>query len=562
MELNRRDFLKGGALFGAGALATGMVGCGAKPTPAGPSAKEYPNGVTEAFIKDSLVEAEPITAFAEEAEYDIVVIGAGTAGVPAVLTALEEGATVACLQKQSSAQGNGNGSGAVILEESNELGIQSYKHAWAKEGGFRYNDDLLELFMRHSGETCMWLLDRAKKAGFPAFRLTNMPTTYEGGKGKCAYFMKSITKPQNHGSLMQALAVMAEGQGAKFYYDTPAVQLIKDETGRVTGAIGKSEAGYVKLMAKTAVIVAAGDYQNNDAMVTTYSPDVTRFNRKQDRRTGDGHLMTMLAGGVMCPVGHAKTMHDMDSSPLQLTQLPFMAVNEKGERFFNEDMPMHYWDTILHDRPADIEDPGRFFRIFDDAYEEKYNAPAPAKKTALSNYMKDKNGKFVKDEPTGVLKDLIDTFRCDTLDELAAAVGLPAAALKKSVEQWNKACEEGDTLFGTPTSVMHPIDTPPYYCTRVWIRCSAINTGVAINGNCQVLDATGAVIPGLYSVGSGAGDICGDHEWNLSGGGLCCGSYHTMGRYAALHAVNGKLESKKPQKYEDSLELLGRKKEE
>ena len=559
MDLNRRDFLKGGAIFGSGAALMGLAGCGKQPTPSGDTpAKEYPNGVTEAFLKDSLVEVDPITSFIEEAEFDIVVVGAGTAGVPAVLTAVEEGATVACLQKQNTAQGNGNGSGAIILEESNELGIQCYKHGWAKEGGFRYNDDLLELFMRHSGETCMWLLDRSKKAGFPDFKLTNMPQTYEDGKGKCAYFMKSIGKPKNHGSLMQELAKVAESKGAKFYYSTPAVQLVKADDGSITGVIGKSEQGYVKLTAKKAVIIAAGDYQNNEAMVETYSPDVTRFNRKQERRTGDGHLMTMLAGGVMCPVGHAKTMHDMDSSPLQLTQLPFMAVDETGKRFMSEDIPMQYWDTRLHDRPASVEDPGRFYRIFDDAYETKYNAPAPAKKGPLANYMRDKNGKPIKDEPSGVFVDLIDTFRCDTLDELANAVGLPAAQLKKTVDEWNKMCEEGDSLFGNPSSIMHPIDTPPYYCTRTWIRCSAINTGVAINGNCQVLDADGNVIKGLYSVGSGAGDICGDHEWNLSGGGLCCGSYHTMGRYAALHAVNGKLASKNPMTYQAAKGLLGR----
>ncbi|MBR2789935.1 MAG: twin-arginine translocation signal domain-containing protein, partial [Eggerthellaceae bacterium] len=194
MDLNRRDFLKGGAIFGSGAALAGLAGCGKKPVPGGDgAAKTYPNGVTEAFLKGSEVEADPITSFIEEAEFDIVVVGAGTAGVPAVLSAVEEGATVACLQKQNIPQGNGNGSGAIILEESNELGIQCYKHGWAKEGGFRYNDDLLELFMRHSGETCMWLLDRAKKAGFPDFKLTNMPQTYEDGKGKCAYFMKSIT---------------------------------------------------------------------------------------------------------------------------------------------------------------------------------------------------------------------------------------------------------------------------------------------------------------------------------------------------------------------------------
>ena len=79
-----------------------------------------------------------------------MVIGAGTAGVPAILTALEEGATVACLQREDSAQANGNGSSGIILEESNPLGMKQYIQAWRKSGGYRMQSDLLQLFMDHS----------------------------------------------------------------------------------------------------------------------------------------------------------------------------------------------------------------------------------------------------------------------------------------------------------------------------------------------------------------------------------------------------------------------------
>lgn len=556
MELNRRDFLKGSALFGGAAAMGAFVGCDNKPVigegePAGNAA--LPKGITQAFLNESVVELEPITTFAEEAEFDIVVVGAGTAGVPAVLTALEEGATVACLQKESTAQGNGNGSGCVILEESNELGVLMYKQAWRAAGSYRINDDLLELYVRHSGETAMWMLERAETAGAKTFTTTVTDNTYDDGAAVCRAVLKSFgPKPRNHSHLMQELAAFAEGKGAKFYYSTPAVQLVKGADGAITGVIGKNDAGYVKLSAKKAVIVAAGDYQNNEAMIAEFSPDVAPFGRKQNNRTGDGHLMTIAAGGVMAPVGHAKTMHDMDAQPMLMTGYPFMALDQAGHRFMNEDIPMASWDCTLHDHHAGLDDPGRFFRIFDDAYETKYNVKAaPAKKSGLENYIKDASGKPVKENPTGVYTSLIDTFRADTLDELAKMLGLDAATLKAEVEKWNKACVEGDLAFGLSASKMKPIDTPPYYGTRQWIRCSAINSGVMVNGNCQVLDGDGNVIKGLYSVGSGAGDICGDHEWNLTVGGLCCGSYMTMGRYAALHAVNGKLESKNPAKFED-----------
>ncbi len=157
-----------------------------------------------------------------------------------------------------------------------------------------------------------------------------------------------------------------------------------------------------------------------------------------------------------------------------------------------------------------------------------------------------------KEDPQNVYPDLTDTYRADTLDELAEQLGIPADALKKSVEDWNAMCETGEDLeFGLSSELMKPIDTPPYWGTRQWIRCSAINSGIEVNGNCQVVDENREPIPGLYSVGSGAGSVCGGLEWNLAQGGLCCGIYMTMGRYAAIHALTGAMEPKSPMKYED-----------
>ena len=128
-----------------------------------------------------------------------------------------------------------------------------------------------------------------------------------------------------------------------------------DDSGRVVAAIGKNSDGYVKLIANKAVIIAAGDYQNNENMVKALSPDVARFGRKQSGRTGDGILMAALAGGRICPVNHAKTMHDMDAQPMLLTRKPFMALDESGKRFMNEDIPMESWDLTLRERSLDTQ---------------------------------------------------------------------------------------------------------------------------------------------------------------------------------------------------------------
>lgn len=100
--MDRRMFIKGGIGAAAGTALLGMAGCAPSATASGKLADtandELPADLKESDFDFSIVEREPITEFAAEETYDIVVVGAGCAGVPAVLTAVEEGAKVACLQ--------------------------------------------------------------------------------------------------------------------------------------------------------------------------------------------------------------------------------------------------------------------------------------------------------------------------------------------------------------------------------------------------------------------------------------------------------------------------------
>ena len=131
------------------------------------------------------------------------------------------------------------------------------------------------------------------------------------------------------------LAEFAASKGVEFFYSTPGVQLIKDDSGRVTGVVGKDGNKFIKFNATKGVILSTGDYQNNQSLVERYCPDVKEFDRKQNNKTGDGILMSMAAGAGLVPVGHAHMMHDFDSGPM--FNEPFLMVNENGERFMNED---------------------------------------------------------------------------------------------------------------------------------------------------------------------------------------------------------------------------------
>lgn len=122
----------------------------------------------------------------------------------------------------------------------------------------------------------------------------------------------------------QVLAKVAAAKGVDIRYSTPARQLVADKSGAVTGAIAQREDGeYVQVNAKNGVIIATGDYSNDDEMVDYYIPDLHNFERKQNNQTGDGHKMGMWVGAAMEHVGHTKMLHDFDAGPASMCDMPF-----------------------------------------------------------------------------------------------------------------------------------------------------------------------------------------------------------------------------------------------
>ena len=542
MSINRREFLAGGALLGGAALVGSLAACTKKEDDTSQT-DIYPFGIDEADFAASLAEIKPITNISEEKTYDLVVIGAGTAGMPAVLTALEEGATVACLQRESDGVSQGNGESGCILEESTPEGIRNFMNEWTRLSSYRVNRDLLNYFVKYSGETACWLGRMGEVVGYlPSAQNAGMTKTFPDGS-VCAFATNNFgVKPENNGHLIKAMCRYAEANGADMFYRTPGVQLVM-EGGRAVAVIGKTENdNYIKFNATKGIIIATGDYQNNDNMVKKFSPDLAPFARKQYNKTGDGILMAMAVGGHLTPVMHCKQMHDMDAAPMMFANNPFLALDQKGKRFMNETVPMEQWNQVL--RFQDAADPGHFFRIFDSdypSYTSEWGNP-PVSVESLENYIPG-----FKENPPGVYTDLIDTHRADSLDELAQQLGLDASTFKASIDRYNQLCDQGnDEDFGKPALYLRPIRTGPFWGIRQWIRITAICGGIAVDENYQVVDANKNPIPGLYAAGFVAGDLSGDVDWSIYLGGLSCGSCFTSGRYTAVHALTGSDKPSRP----------------
>lgn len=550
-ELTRRTFLKTAAATGAASVAAaGLAGASAAVADEAAAAVEYPAGLIEADFADSPVELAPITDFADEKTYDVVVVGAGTGGVPAALSALEEGATVACLQKESAPISQGGSSTGIIVDKSDPQGVMNHMQGFMEDCHWRADRGLARFYYDHSGETIRWMEVRTKEAGFPPYSVGETVMEFDDGT-KCVKRTNRFgPKPYNNDTMVKALADLAEQRGVDFYYSTPGVQLIQDESGAVTGVVGKDADGnYIKFNATRGVVLSTGDYQNNMSLVERYCPDVKDFDRKQMGKTGDGILMTMAIGAGLVPVGHAHMMHDFDSGPM--FNEPFLMVNEDGERFLNEDCCFEQVNCELRNQPR----PGWYSQIFDANYVDQATAwgGKPVAPEALEVYMPEVEMDRSAESGNNVIEVLIDTHKADTLDELAEKLGIPADALKASVERYNELVDAGfDDDFGKRPQYLAKIDTPPFYGIHKHIRISALCAGMTVNENYQVTKADGTPIPNLWATGFGAGQLCGLPDWSMYTTGMSCGHCMTSGRYCGIQAATGgNLEPSKPITDED-----------
>lgn len=547
-NIDRRSFLTGGAVLASSAALAGLAGCAKADAPASGSeaaAVELPVDLSMADIKGSLVELEPITEFAAEETYDVVVVGAGVAGVPAVLTAAEEGASVCCLQRESKPAANGFGSSAVYKAGSTPGGIKRWMEDFAKGDGWRINRDLFQHHVDHSEETVSWLVSECDQFGLEGMGYkTSGAVCYEDGP-VAAIFEISAPIPGGNQQIMEELAKAAEGLGAVFHYETPAVQLVQADDKTVTGVIGKQADGtYIKVNATKGVILATGDYMNNEAMVDHYSRDLAgKYLMLQTNRTGDGHILGMLAGARIVPPAHAHQVHGL--IPFFM-KCPLIALDGNGERFMNENIYMTSWNTVASYHYPKGENV-TLYRFFDSEYEAKYG----------------QFGELQPIAPKPMLDNAIDTHtpitqydfhnvchRADTLEELCEEVGIPYEKAKASIDRYNELCDLGeDEDFGVKGQYLQKIETGPFYCIKDVLGLAAINGGFTVNANYEAIDAEGNVIPHLYGAGVCADGICGGINWSMPGG---CSNSHCIssGRYTALLAL-GKTAPSVEHRFED-----------
>ena len=524
--------------------------------------------ITADDINASAVELDPITDFAKEVTVDVVVAGAGASGVIAAVKAADMGANVALLQKEAVAVSQGNCSSAIIKSGSTEGGLKKWLTFATAVNCWRNNRKLLEAYIERSEEALKFVCEKSgiteatewknDKYGVTKYQDTSAVYTgvwhdgtqsYDFGEDKVEVFAPWFgPKPNNYGTLVSGIltdAVEEYGDKLQVFFSTPVVQLLKDADGAVVGCVGKDlDGNYIKFNAKS-VILATGAYENNATMVRRFCPDIENFDKKVVHRTGDGNILAIEAGGCMEPVAHSRVMHDFDAG-LMWDEPPYLIVNMNGERFVSEEVDMAYISNVLRWQPGykgENMDPehqetgslGWYCQIYDNNYMDYANGPVP--EVVMQRYLKEEDPSL----HVSVFPELIDTFRADTIEELAEKLGLPVDKTVESFNRYNEMCEKGEDLdFGKPAKYLHKFVTAPFWGIRRHIRCSSITAGVLSDEFGRVTTEKGEVIKGLYAVGNLGGQFYGAPDYPFFHPGLSLGHAVTFGFIAGEHAAQNK----------------------
>lgn len=527
-ELSRRTFLQGGALAAGTALMSTLASHAPTAAYADENTVEAP-ATGHTWSWEVAPDPIPDSDIVETIESEIVIVGAGVAGLAAACHANELGAKVVILERGETISLRGLMFASFDSKLMREKGVSFDKEAaiadWIKTCGGRPDESLVRTFANRSGEVTDWMIDKSDSYGV-GVRLYG--GQYKGARHQeyCGTHMWNYDffegQGRNH-TPGWMFWMETEGNGVDYYYETRGEQLIKDGD-RVIGVVASTADGYKKFLASKAVILATGDISGDPEMIEAYAPyPLDKFPliyMPVGQNTGDGHKMGMWVGAVSEEGNYQPMLHPLAGSWLQYG---FLHVNSQGNRFMNEDTWIQAKSTKVMQQPGDS---CFAFTIFDKNWPEQLEPTISIGGGQFWDGMeRTVDQAWTPEEDKATLAADIEAgnaFQADSIEELAELMGVDAANLVATIDRYNELAEAGaDEDFGKNPIMMNTIKEPPFYATKWGPALLVITGGLKTNTKMQVLDKDSCVIPGLYAAGNVAGGRYGvDYPVTINGTSL------------------------------------------
>ena len=515
--------------------------------------------LTEAGLNpdDYMAKADK-TANGETVSYDadVVVIGAGGAGMTAAMTAADAGQKVVILESQAMVGGNsaratgGMNAAKTVYQDENEFdqaaGVEKTLATAAEK--YADNETITALAKTVSEQ---WAAYQANPTGyFDSVELMELDTMV-GGKGinnpelvktlcegtadaidwldengitlhNVSSFggasVKRIHRPVNEeGKVVSVGAYMipllqenCEKRGIDIVLNTTVDTILTDANGAAVGVSGTDKDGNTVVVNAKSVILATGGFGANLDMVTQYKPELAGFmTTNAAGAQGQGIEMATAIGAGTVDMDQIQIHPTVEANTAALITEGLrgdgaILINANGERFIDE---VGTRDVVS---AAEIAQPGSYsWLIVDQAMVDA--------SSVIQGYIKKGYTK------TGA-----------TYEELAKELDVDPAAFANTMETWNGYVEaKNDPDFGR-TSFANPLNNGPYYAIKVTAGVHHTMGGVTINSATEVLKEDGTVIPGLFAAGEVTGGVHGANRL----GGTAVADFVVFGRIAGESAAN------------------------
>lgn len=530
-ELTRRNFLGLAGVAAAGAATLGLAGCAPKTDSAHAAGGGTPTSAPATW----------------DEEYDVVVCGAGIAGLAAGICAAREGNGAKVLIVEKDVTPNGNSpfcAGSMLYcDDAEAFGV--YLKAML---GDHTPDDVQKAFCEALTENLDWLYELGAKEewldiGAPATE----PDPAKGAEwpelenwwtyGRIKFKTKDTDGPTHVHTFFEQTAENTENLTIEF--STPMESLVQDpETKTILGVV----AGGKTYKANKGVIMCTGGFESDPDMLYNFTGVTGCVPYAGKANTGDGHRACAAVGaGFWHMYGGAQywtALRNLDNTEFLSTVWNFtkknlgITVGVSGRRFYM-DYDACSCPTSPYAEPGSDIHLNMGYRHGITNFGGTWNhLPLPE----VTWFIFDADAMATGEIFTDITDDPVAdgwAYEAATIEELAGKIEVPAAELTATVAQWNEFCERGaDMAFYRPADTLTPVKTGPFYAMRCVPAMLNTDGGPTRNAQGQILDPFGEPIPHLYSAGE-FGSVWGHLYQGTGNVGECA----AFGRIAARSAL-------------------------